>query len=285
MQLKKSSVIIILVVLIIVTVVAAFFLRPQGKVEFVLAPEEATLSINGNAQTIRNKQVISLSPGTYEISVARDQFSTKKASVTVEKNKVARTVIALDPQTDAAHKIIESNPESVKITQEYKELRQSLLFKSLPLSGVNYSVEACSSVKYPTTDKKALCITSPTFAGEETAKLYILQLGFNVDDYEVLTGKSTLKTLIKTDTYKIESYANDPADRPQLYITPLNVPYVPPNAPRNEQLESIRIASLDHLEKEGYIRDNYVIIFSNVYLSRYSADVHNHGEGVNSSLE
>lgn len=285
MQLKKSTIIIILLALTIVTVLAAFFLRPQGKVEFALAPEEATLSFNGSTQTIRNKQVISFSPGTYTLSVTRDDFSTETTSVTVEKNETVRTVIALDPQTDAARKIIESNPESVKIAQEYKNLLDARLFKSLPLSGVNYSVDSCKSVKYPATDKKSLCITSPTEAGEATARLAILQLGYNVDDYEVLSGKSTLKSFIKTDTYKIEAYQNDPADRPQIYITPLNVPYVPPNTPRNEQLESIRKASLAELEKQGYDQDNYVVIFSNIYLSKYNVDVHNHGEGAESSLD
>lgn len=285
MQLKKSTLIIILTILAIVTVLAAFFLRPQGKIEFALAPEEATLSVNGSSRTIRNGQVISLSPGDYMLSVKRDQFSTETANVTVEKNEIVRTVIALSPQSDAARKIIESNPESVKIAQEYKELQQARLFKTLPLSGVNYNIEACKSVKNAETDKKALCITSPTEAGEITAKLAIAQLGFNVDDYEVLSGKSTLMTLIKTDTYKIEVYKNDPADHPQLYVTPLNVPYVPPTTPRNEQLEAIRTTSLEHLAREGYDHDHYVIIFSNMYLSRYNVDVHNHGsDNANTSV-
>lgn len=285
MQLKKSTIIAILAALTIITVLAAFFLRPQGKIEFALAPEEATMSVNGNTQTIRNKQQISLSPGNYTLSVKRDQFSTESVNVTVKKNETVRSVIALAPRNDAARKIIENNPESVKITQEYKQIQHSRLFKSLPLSGVDYRVESCKSVKYPATDKQALCITSATDAGGETAKLAILQLGFNIDDYEVLTGKTTLKTFIKTDTYKIEVYQNDPADRPQIYITPLNVPYVPPTAPRNEQLEAIHTASLEQLEREGYEHEKYVIIFSNMYLSRYNEDVHNHGEGTDSRLD
>jgi hypothetical protein len=285
MQFKKTTLIIILVILTVITALAAFFLRPQGKVEFALAPEEATLTINSSTQSVKNKQVIALSPGTYTLEVKRDQFSTESVEVTVVKNKTLRTVIALDPQTDAARQIIESNPESVKITQEYKELQRARLHASLPLSGVNYSVDSCRSIKYPDTDKKALCVTSPTAAGEVTAKLAILQLGYNIEDYEVLSGASTLKTLLRTDTYKIEAYANDPEDHPSLYITPLNVPYVPPSTPRNEQLESIRTASLDHLEREGYDQDHYVIVFSNIYLSRYNVDVHNHGkDNANSSV-
>lgn len=285
MQIKKSSIIIVLISLTLVTVLAVFLLRPQGKVQFALAPEEATLTINGNDRTIQNKQTIAMSPGTYTLTIKRDHFSTESTEITVKKNETIRTVIALDPQTDEARKLIESNPESVKITQEYKEVVRAKLFKSLPLSGVNYTVESCRSIKYPTTNKKALCLTSPTEAGETTAKLAILQLGYNLDDYEVLAGKSTLKTILKTDTYKIEAYANDPAKRPQLYITPLNVPYVPPMAPRNEQLESIRTASLAQLEKEGYKQSDYVIIFSNVYLSKYNEEVHNHSEGAGTSLD
>ena len=284
MQFKKSTIIVVLAVLTLGTVVAAFLLRPLGKVEFALAPESATLTIDGNSRDIRNKQVITLSPGNYVFNVERDGFSTESVNVTVEKNKTVRTVVALDPQTDAARKIIDENAQSVQITQEYKKIQRDRLFNALPLSGVNYSVEACKSVKNPTSDDKALCITSPTEAGEVTAKLAVAQLGYNVDDFEVLTGKSTLKTIIKTDTYKVEVYQNDPADKPQLFITPLNVPYVPPTAPRNEQLESIRTASLAQLESEGYAHENYVIIFSNIYLSRYNVDVHNHGEGGQSSL-
>jgi hypothetical protein len=285
MQLKKSSIIISLVVLIALTLVATFLLRPQGKIEFALAPEEVTLNIDGDSQTIRNKQILSLSPGDYTLTAKRDNFSTETVPVTVKKNEKVRLVIALDPQTDEARKLIESNTESVKITKEYKEVVRARLLKSLPISGVNYSVEACKSVKNPTSNKQALCITSPTEAGSETAKLAILQLGYNLDEYEVLTGSSSLKTVMKTDSYKIEAYANDPADHPQLYITPLNVPYVSPTTARNEQLEAIRTASLAQLEREGYSKDNYVIIFSNVYLSRYNVDVHNHGEGAGGNLD
>ena len=285
MQLNKSSIIIILVIMTVITTAAAFFLRPQGKIEFALAPEEASLTINGSTQPIKNKQIIALSPGTYTLTVKRDQFSTESIEVAVKKNETLRTVIALDPQTDEARKIIADNSESVKITDEYKENIRSRLFNSLPLSGVNYSIDACESIKYPNTDKKALCVTSPTEAGEATAKLAVLQLGYDLDQFEVLSGKSSLKTIIKTDTYKVEVYANDPADKPQLYVTPLNVPYVAPNAPRNEQLESIRTASLADIEKAGYEHDKYVIIFSNMYLSRYNVDVHNHGEGAGSSLD
>ena len=286
MRIKKSMIIIILATLTVVSFAAAFLLRPQGEIELALAPEEATLTVNGNSQQIQNKQVLSFSPGTYTLSVKRDDFSTESVSVTVKKNETIRTVIALEPKTDAARKMIEANPESVKIAQEYKDISRDRLFKALPLSGVNYTVESCKSVKYPTNkNKKALCITSPTQAGEDTAKLMIAQLGYDVADYEVLAGKSTLKTFITTDTYKIEAYQNDQADRPQLYITPLNVPYVPPNAPRNEQLESIRSASLAELEKQGYDEHNYVIVFSNVYLSQYNVDVHNHGPDDSHSVE
>ncbi len=285
MQLNRSTIATILVLLTVVILMVMFLLRPQGEVEFIIAPEEATLTFNGSSRTIRNKETVSFSPGVYTFSIKRTEFSTETVYITVEKDKKIRAIVALNPQTDAAREIIKSNSESVKITQEYEENKRARLFKALPLSGVNYSVEACKSIKYPTTDKKALCITSPTEAGESTAELIIMQLGYDISHYEVLYGPSTLKTLIKTDTYKIQAYQNDPAEHPELYITPINVPYVPPNAPYNEQLESIRLASLARMEAEGYNHDNYVIIFSNIYLSQYNVDVHNHSEEASSSLD
>lgn len=284
MKMKKSSIIVSLIAVAAIIALAWFFLRPQGKVAFSLAPEEMTLSINDKHQVIRHNQTVSLNPGTYTFKFSHNAFSTETKTVTVKNNETINFAMALNPQTDAARKIISDNPESVKIIEKYKLQQETELALLMPINGTGFSIKSCRSAKQPQSGKKAFCITTQHATSERLAKLYIKQLGYNPDTLEMMAGSKNLMTILSTDSYKVEVYSTDKEEKPTLYITPLNVPYVPPNAPRNEQLESIRTESLKDLESQEYVLNDYIIIFSNMYLSRYNAD-HVHSNDGDNSLE
>ncbi|HET8884011.1 MAG TPA: carboxypeptidase-like regulatory domain-containing protein [Candidatus Saccharimonadales bacterium] len=276
MQLRKSHIIIGVIIIVTLVALGWFFSRPAGKVEFALAPQEATLRLNDTDQTINHKQVLTLAPGTYDLTFFRDGFSSEETTVVVVDGETTRLVMALQPQTEAAQKIIDDNSESVAVVKEYRSLQRTTLFDALPMSGVGYQIDTCPSIKQPNSDKTAICITVESDAGEQAGRLALTRLGYDLDDYEVLVGQDNLMTVYKKDTYKVETYNNDPSDKPKLYITPIGTPFVSPETPYHDQLEQIRSTSLAELEAAGYNPDNYVIFFSDSYLARYNEDIY-HG--------
>jgi hypothetical protein len=283
MNIKKSHIIIGLIIGSLLIVLSWFFLRPQGVVEFRVAPEQLTLTLNGKPQLITNGQRLALKPGTYSATFTRDGFGDEKKNIVIKNHETTKFTIALTPETDAARKLINDNPESVKITAEYKAIKVSDLAAKMPIKAASFSIKNCPSIKHPGEKNKAFCITLLNANSERIARLYLNEQGYNPDELELLTGTSNLMTLQKTASYKVETYITDTADKPSLYITPLNVPYVDSSVPYNAQLEGIRATSLADLKKEGYDLDKYTIVFSNIYLSKYNAD-HVH-DGAGHSLE
>jgi hypothetical protein len=284
MKLNKTSIIIAIILLTVIITVGWFILRPHGKITFTLAPEEMTLSINNKERKIINGQSISLNPGTYGFKFSRDEFSSVTKTIVVNNKDVIDFAMALNPKTDAAKKLITDNPQSAKIIERYQLQQESQLASLMPVNGTGYVINSCRSVLYPQSERKAFCVTTKDDTGLRFANVQIKQLGFDPEKLEIMSGQKNLMTILKTNTYKVEAYTTDSNKKPDLYITPLNVPYVPVSTPRNEQLESIRTDSLADLKTKGYKLDNYEIIFSNVYLSRYNAD-HVHSSEGDHSLE
>jgi hypothetical protein len=276
MNFKKSQLIISSLITLGLIGLTWFLLRPQATVTLRLAPSSATLAFNNTSQSVSNGQSLQIKPGNYTFTFSRDEFSTEKKTIEIKNHDNITVTMALAPQTDAARKLINDNPESVKIAAEYKEQRVTELAASMPVTGTGFSIKTCPSVKYPATDKKAFCIVTANPNSERLGRLYLKELGYNLDDLEILVGSSNLMTVMKTATYKVEAYITDTADKQSLYITPLNVPYVSLSEPYNAQLEALRTTALAELEAAGYPNKNYEIVFSNNYLTRYNVDHDQH---------
>lgn len=272
---SKKTLLIGIITLVIITVSLVYLLRPQAKVELILAPSEGTIRINDKSHDAQNGQVLSLKPGTYTIYFSRQNFSTEQVTISLKDKEAKRLVIALTPQTDTARKIISSDPDSSAIIREYQKIKQSELLGKMPLSGVGFVLNSCLSVKNRLSNVPAVCInTDSPKEGEATARQYVQRLGYSLEGMEVLVGEHDRIILRQTESYKVEAYQNDTSDEPTLYITPLNVPYVSSGASHNEQLETIKSSAERELTSEGYKLENYHIIYSNPYLTRYNPDPH-----------
>jgi hypothetical protein len=272
LQLSKPVLIIIAVAVIGLSVLGWYLSRPQGIVEFAVAPQEITVNYQGKSHIVKNGQKISLSPGTYDATFTRDDFQTETSTIVVKNKETSRVVIALTPLTDAAKQLL-ANSESQKVVKEYQAIQYKELIKTLPLAGVNYTISACQSIKEPDTDNKALCIAAKTTAGQAAARKSLEDLGYNLDDLEVYNGTENLLTVILTDTYRIDYYPNtkiEHATKKPLFVTPLNVPYVSAATSTSQQLEDIKSAALSDLKERGYDVNKFDIYYSNVYLSRYN---------------
>lgn len=273
MQIHKRSIIAGVIVAILLLVAVWYFTRPQGTLEFALAPNEVQLQFNDSTQTIQHKQTLKLSPGTYELAFSQKGFADMTQTVTVEKNTTDRIVVALTPQTDAAKQLIEGNEESKKVVEEFKKVRAQKLVATLPISGVGYRMTACESLKDLESENKAVCISLDSESARQPALDALAKLGYDPEDVELLIGTETIKTLIETDTFMVDYYTNvdsEHSEKPALFITPLNVPFVPFTATSNPQLENIKSNALAAIESEGYDIDKFDIFYSNVYLSRYN---------------
>ena len=273
LQLSKPLLITIAALIIGLSILGWYLGRPQGSIEFAVAPQEINFAYNGKTQTIKNGQFIKLAPGTYNATFSRDDFQTETQTIVVENKKTSRIVLALTPLTDSAKKLLADSPESQKVIKEYKTVQYKKLIDSLPLSGVNYAINACQSIKKPDADNKAVCIVAKSEAGKASARKSLEQLGYNLDDLELYSGTDSMLTVIATDTYRIDYYPNtkiEGATKKPLFITPLNVPFVPATATFNQTLEDIKTAALKQLKDDGYPVDKFDIFYSNVYLSRYN---------------
>jgi hypothetical protein len=274
MQSKKTIIFISIFTVVVLLVLSWYVSRPQGSLEFALAPQSVQLTIDKKVQTITHKQILKLTPGTYEATFSAEGFESLSDTLIVEDNKTKRTVLALTPITEAAKKQLADNAESQIVIKEYEQVKFKRLTESLPLSGVNYAIESCPSLKQPGSDTKALCIIADTPEGETAAKNNIRTLGFDPDTLEVMTGSENIKILFAKPNYKIEHYTNTKPEagtgKTALFITPLNTPFIPLTTTFDAQLEDIRTAALKDLTTNGYQLDNYDIFYANFYLSKYS---------------
>ena len=264
----------IIIAAVALLALAIYLLRPQGTVEFILAPQNVTLTMKDTkSKAIQHKQTITLTPGAYDATFGADGFRSETTRIIIRKGEKTRLVMALTPETEAAKKLLSENSESQQVIKEYKEVKYKELLNILPLSGSNYSIASCSSVKYPNESKEALCINTSLDAGVKNAKDRLVKNGYDINDLEFITINGNIQTIIKKDSYQIDYYANAPTDNSSklsLFITPLNVPYVPFNTPNDPQLEAIKANALKDLESSDYKLNNYDIFYSNIYLSRYN---------------
>lgn len=275
MKPTKTTLILSILTIIILSVVGWYFTRPQGVIEFVLAPQQLTFVINGKEREISHNEKIKLTPGTYKVAFTRDGFRTEEKSLIVEDDKQHRIVMALTPLTDAAKKVLADSSESQNVINEYKQVKSNELIKNLPLSGVNYSINACPSVKQPKTDTKAVCIVTTTTQGEKAAKDTLQQMGYTLGDLEILVGTENIRSIIRTDSYRIDYYKDvqtEGTDKLPLFITPLNLPYVPYATTFDPASEAVKTAALNDLKERGYDVNQYAIYYSNIYLSRYNTN-------------
>lgn len=255
-----------------------FVLRPSGTIEFAIAPETISLKEGTASRDIKNGEKMTYQPGTYKFTFSRAGFAATTKTVTVTNKKTVRLLVALTPLTDDAKQEISRNPASAAIAKEYQALRYNEFLASLPASTTEFRLSACPAVKDPTSKIKSVCVTSLNGTAEQAARDYIRRYDVDPASIELLVGTEHIKTLIKTDTYTVDFYPNakiEGTTKPiSLTITPLNVPYVAYNAPRNTQLEDIRTAALADMKAKGYEPANYDIFYANVYLSRYNPNIH-----------
>lgn len=205
-NMKQRNIILLVTVVFvaIVVIIIVLALIPKATLTFTIAPTEATVSINGKEQKIKNQQSITVAPGEQKIIISRDEFGSYEETVTVKNGQTHEVIGALDPQTDAAHRLMET-PEAQEVLQRVtaktiqvvtgNQAEKYPLMNELPIKDKFYSIVVCGSEKYPKdTSKIAICIKLYDLEAKQSALDDIESRGYKLEDYEIIILDSSYKT-------------------------------------------------------------------------------------------
>lgn len=172
--------------------------NPSGTLVVAVAPEEGTLVLDGKERKVKNEDKIGLSIGEHTVAFKRDEFKdseTKKVTITKDENM--RVIFVLEPLTDAARALLqtegaqrvrEQNGGQEIINASNEAVDKNPILTILPIQSRLYTVSACQSEKFPNDpDKVALCVNS---SGEYDLLPYVRKdissKGYNPDDFEII---------------------------------------------------------------------------------------------------
>ncbi len=193
---RRNVVIIITTLVIVLVGLLVYSLIPKTKLLFSVAPHEVTATINGDKRQVTSGSTISVKPGTYKITVSRDQFKSYSLSITVAKGKTSEVLVALSAKTDAARELL-NNQESQDIIQRFTGIQMDNyqktvgntypIMKILPIQENFYYIYPCQSEKYPNDNTKlAVCIQITNDDDKPYIENYIKSKGYDLNDYEVI---------------------------------------------------------------------------------------------------
>ena len=197
---SRRQIIIVLGGLIFIGLIAwavIYSIVPRASLSLALAPETGLLSIDGGSpQSVINKQTITVAPGKHKVTFSRDEFKSYSTDVTVANKQTQEVIIALDPLTDAASKLL-LTADAQEVIQRFVNLnmikstnqlnKDYPILNSLPIQARLYIINPCPSVKYPNDHTKiALCVDVAQPGLEPYVDQDISSRGFNPADYEII---------------------------------------------------------------------------------------------------
>ena len=197
---SRRQIIIVLSGLIFIGLIAwavIYSIVPRASLSLALAPETGSLSIDGGSpQSVNNKQTITVAPGKHKVTFSRDEFKSYSTDVTVANKQTQEVIIALDPLTDAASKLL-LTADAQEVIQRFVNLnmikstnqlnKDYPILNSLPIQARLYIINPCPSVKYPNDHTKiALCVDVAQPGLEPYVDQDISSRGFNPADYEII---------------------------------------------------------------------------------------------------
>lgn len=182
-----------------------YALIPRSSIILSIAPEEFTISIDGkDTHTAQTGDVLTVAPGTYKITISRDEFDPYTKTVTVKNGQTFDLLYALNPLTEEAKALLKT-PKSQEIIQriagqkmnveEDQMVKDYPIVEVLPITDKYFTVSSCASEKYPNDSTKlAICVNLYDMQAKSSAIDAVLQTGFDLNDYETRFIDSTYET-------------------------------------------------------------------------------------------
>lgn len=189
----RTKRIVLLVVVMLFVLIAVFVISAKSKtgkvrLEFILAPSKAFVTLNGKkvAKTSYQK------PGNYKVNVSREGYKTYNTEVTLDKNNPETVVaIGLVPQTLEAQREADQYESDYKKVQaqsskKVNEAGQAMqdkypIMASLPYRSSIYNIE------YGKTDKQEFVIQvfAKTPVTRQVALAKIRDWGYDPTNYTI----------------------------------------------------------------------------------------------------
>lgn len=196
-MIKKRTVIIgaVIFTLIIISLVV-YSQIPRSYIKFATAPQQVTVSVDKNKQSVNNGDTISVTPGNHDITVSRDGFESYTKEVNLTNGQAIEFLVALNPLTDTAKQLLTDDKSQAVIQRFYGDIiikqtndtiKNNPILNILPIQARLYNILACPSQKYPhDTTKIALCINETNSSLEPYVLQDIQSRGYNPSDYEII---------------------------------------------------------------------------------------------------
>lgn len=171
-----------------------YLVIPKATLLMSVAPDEVTVTINGQAHKVTTGDKMIVAPGELTITVSRDEFETYSQKLTIKNGETVEILQALTPKTDAAKDLLNSPKSQAviqRITNNKMKAAADLLMKNYPILSVIpindkfYTITTCASKKYPNdATKVAICVNLFDPEAKQSAIDAVKAKGFNLDDYE-----------------------------------------------------------------------------------------------------
>jgi len=205
---NQRRILILLTVIIFVAAIVGVIVYsaiPRATIYFVVAPTEFTATINGKKHSVKNGDSLTVSPGDITVELSRDEFDSHTETFTIAKGETKEVLYALNPLTDAARALLETDEAQLviqriggkKVEQGAAELTDKYpLLAELPIVDRFYKIVVCDSEAYPEDRTKfAICVRLFDLQAKQSAIDEVARRGYLLSDYEVIYEDNTYETL------------------------------------------------------------------------------------------
>lgn len=203
---RKTLIIIILTfAALIVGILVVYALIPRATLKFSVAPENVTVTINGENHSVTTGQTISVAPGEIELKINRKDFLEHTETFTLENNQTREILVALTPTTDEARMLLDAAAARAVVErlggQEVDKgadelMKEYPILAKLPITDKFFRIVICNSKKYPDDPKKlAVCIRLFEPEARQAAFDEIERQGFSLKDYEIIVQAYDYETM------------------------------------------------------------------------------------------
>lgn len=194
---RRTITLLIIGFIVLATIIGVIYaLIPRATIMLSVAPEEFTVSVNGQTSSKKTGDSISVTPGDITIGISHDGFDTYTQKISIKNGEKTEILQALTAQTDAARALLKTE-KSQLIIQRIKgnqtnstvtDLTKNYpLISVLPINDKYYTITPCDSKKYPNDKTKiAICITLFNLEAKQSALDDITSRGFKTTDYEII---------------------------------------------------------------------------------------------------
>lgn len=198
---NKHAKIIIITLTVLALATAGYFIFPKSYITASIAPDGATVSIDGGKRrTVKTGSTLLVVAGKHTYVISKTDFAPQTVTLESGNNQTKELLVALVPQTDdattqletAASQAILQRVNGPKMDATIDTINQNYpIVKDLPIYARLYSITSCPSQKYPGDSSKiALCVDVSQDGLEPYVRKDIASRGYNPDDYEIIYSQS-----------------------------------------------------------------------------------------------